>query len=120
MSRPAHSRPLGVIAVGRIAVRLIRLLRRCEAGQGLVEYALMLALVAMGLIGVVLAFRNALGGALNTTSGAISVQAGSGYGGPQASPSPPIGPSSPVTPEPTPDSSAAGKDSSGAGGVTTK
>jgi Flp pilus assembly pilin Flp len=116
MSRRAHSYPLGVAAaVGRISVRLIRLLRRCEAGQGLVEYALVLALVAMGLIGVLLAFRNALGGALNTTSGAISVQAGSGYGGPGASPSP-----SPLTPEPTPDSSGVGKDSSDAGGVTTK
>jgi Flp pilus assembly pilin Flp len=113
MRTPAGPRPLRGTPPARIVVRLLRLLRRCEAGQGLVEYALVFALVAMGLLGVLLAFRNAIGGALNAPAGAISVQAGSGYGSPAASPSP-------VTPEPTPDSSAAGKDSSGAGGVTTK
>ena len=32
------------------------------AGQGLVEYVLRLALVAMGLIAIILLFRNSIGG----------------------------------------------------------
>lgn len=33
-----------------------------ESGQGLVEYALIIALVSIGLILVLIAFRNAIGG----------------------------------------------------------
>jgi Flp pilus assembly pilin Flp len=33
-----------------------------DAGQGLVEYVLLIALVAIGLIAIILLFRNSIGG----------------------------------------------------------
>lgn len=39
-----------------------------EAGQGLVEYVLIIALVAIGLIAVMLVFRNQIGGIFDTIS----------------------------------------------------
>lgn len=33
-----------------------------DAGQGLVEYVLLIALVAIGLIAIILIFRNSIGG----------------------------------------------------------
>jgi len=40
-----------------------------ESGQGLVEYVLIIALVAIGLILVMLAFRNSIGNVFNTIRG---------------------------------------------------
>lgn len=40
---------------------LVRSLRHDESGQGLVEYALIIALVAVGLIAILLVLRNSVG-----------------------------------------------------------
>jgi pilus assembly protein Flp/PilA len=42
-----------------------------EAGQGLVEYVLIIALVAIGLITVMVIFRNSIGGIFRTISGEL-------------------------------------------------
>jgi pilus assembly protein Flp/PilA len=39
-----------------------------ESGQGLVEYALIIALVAVGLIAILLLLRNSLGNVFNNTA----------------------------------------------------
>jgi pilus assembly protein Flp/PilA len=36
-----------------------------ESGQGLTEYALIIALVSIGLIAILIIFRNAIGGVFN-------------------------------------------------------
>jgi len=98
MSMPAH--------IGR----RIRLLRRCEAGQSLIEYAIAIALIAVTLIVVLLGLRSAAGGVLNGTAATVSRQASSsGYGESGGSRSR----GSPGTPSPG-DSSGSGSDSSGA------
>jgi Flp pilus assembly pilin Flp len=61
--------------------QLIRRLRTCEAGSGLVEYALLIAVVALGLVGVLRFFRNTTGGLTNRVSVSVSSQTGGGYGG---------------------------------------
>ena len=61
--------------------QLIRRLRTCEAGSGLVEYALLIAVVALGLVGVLRFFRNTTGGLTNRVSVSVSTQTGGGYGG---------------------------------------
>lgn len=43
-----------------------------ESGQGLVEYVLIIALVAIGLIAVMLVFRNQIGGIFDTISGELN------------------------------------------------
>ena len=42
-----------------------------ESGQGLVEYALIIALVAVGLIAILLVLRNSIGDVFNNTSEAL-------------------------------------------------
>ena len=101
MSMPAH---LG---------RRIRLLRECEAGQSLIEYAIAIALVALSLILVLLALRGAVGGVLNGTATTVSRRASSaGYGQSRGSPGRGGNPGQGSNPG---DSSATGSDSSGAG-----
>jgi pilus assembly protein Flp/PilA len=39
-----------------------------ESGQGLVEYALIIALVAVGLIAILLVLRNAIGNVFNNAA----------------------------------------------------
>jgi pilus assembly protein Flp/PilA len=39
-----------------------------ESGQGLVEYVLIIALVAIGLVGIMLIFRNSIGEIFRTIS----------------------------------------------------
>ncbi len=39
-----------------------------DSGQGLVEYVLIVALVAIGLTAVLILFRNRIGGVLNTAA----------------------------------------------------
>jgi pilus assembly protein Flp/PilA len=39
-----------------------------ESGQGLVEYVLIIALVAIGLIAIMVIFRNSIGGIFKTIS----------------------------------------------------
>ena len=38
-----------------------------ESGQGLVEYAIIVALVAVGLIAILVVFRNSVGNVFNTS-----------------------------------------------------
>jgi pilus assembly protein Flp/PilA len=42
-----------------------------ESGQGLVEYALIIALVAVGLIAILLVLRNSIGDVFNNASEAL-------------------------------------------------
>ncbi len=95
--------------------QLIRRLRTCEAGSGLVEYALLIALVALGLVGVLRLFRNAAGGLTNQVAVDVSTKTVGGYGGGGGTGGGPSGspvayrPASPDPEDPStePDSSAA-------------
>jgi Flp pilus assembly pilin Flp len=60
--------------------QLIRRLRTCEAGAGTVEYALLTGVLALGLVGVLALFRNAVGGLTKRTAVSVSTRAGGGYG----------------------------------------
>jgi Flp pilus assembly pilin Flp len=60
--------------------QLIRRLRTCEAGAGILEYALLIAVLALCLVGVLGVFRNAVGGLTNRTAVSVSTRAGGGYG----------------------------------------
>jgi pilus assembly protein Flp/PilA len=42
-----------------------------ESGQGLVEYVLIIALVAVGLIAVMIVFRDAIGGVFDNITGRL-------------------------------------------------
>ena len=46
--------------------------RRGQPGQGMVEYALLLALIAVAVVGVIVALSGAVGQAFNTTQNDIS------------------------------------------------
>lgn len=50
-----------------------------EAGQGLTEYALIIALVAVALIAVLIIFRNQIGGVFDRASSNLNQAPGSGY-----------------------------------------
>ncbi len=50
-----------------------------ESGQGLVEYVLIVALVSIGVSGVLVLYRNRIGGALNTVATDLSNQPSSPY-----------------------------------------
>jgi pilus assembly protein Flp/PilA len=43
-----------------------------ETGQGLVEYALIIALVAVGLIAILLVLRNSIGDVFNNAAAALN------------------------------------------------
>ncbi len=45
---------------------------RDESGQGLVEYALIIALVAIGLIAILTLLRNSIGNVFNTSKNALN------------------------------------------------
>jgi pilus assembly protein Flp/PilA len=45
-----------------------RTLRSDDSGQGLVEYALIIALVAVGLIAILLVLRNSIGNVFNNAA----------------------------------------------------
>lgn len=91
--------------------QLFHRLRTCEAGDGLVEYGLLIAVVALGLVGVLGLFRNTVGGLANRTAVRVATQAGGGYGlGPGEIPAA----HRPATPDP--DSASAEPDSSSAVG----
>lgn len=51
-----------------------------ESGQGLVEYVLIIALVAIGLIAIMLVFRNSIGGIFSTISGELDNAPADSYG----------------------------------------
>jgi pilus assembly protein Flp/PilA len=50
-----------------------------DAGQGLVEYALIIALVAVGLIAILLILRNSIGDVFNNASEALENAPTSAY-----------------------------------------
>ena len=50
-----------------------------ETGQGLVEYALIIALVAVGLIAILLILRNSIGDVFNNTAEALDNAPTSAY-----------------------------------------
>jgi len=50
-----------------------------ESGQGLTEYALIIALVAVALIGVLIVFRNQIGGVFDRASNELNSAPGTGY-----------------------------------------
>jgi pilus assembly protein Flp/PilA len=50
-----------------------------ESGQGLVEYALIIALVAIGLIAILTLFRNAIGNVFNATRNQLNNAPGASY-----------------------------------------
>lgn len=60
-----------------------RLLRRFwsdESGQGLVEYVLIIALVAIGLIAIMYVFRDAIGNIFNNIAATLKGQPANAYG----------------------------------------
>ena len=50
-----------------------------ESGQGLVEFALIIALVAIGLIAILVLFRNAIGNVFNTSKNTLDNAPGASY-----------------------------------------
>mgnify|MGYP006317877069 FL=1 len=50
-----------------------------ESGQGLTEYALIIALVAIGLIAILVLFRNAIGNVFNSSRNTLNAAPGSSY-----------------------------------------
>ncbi len=50
-----------------------------ESGQGLTEYALIIALVAVALIAVLVIFRDQIGGVFDRASSALNNAPGNGY-----------------------------------------
>ena len=98
--------------------QLVRRLRTCEAGSGLVEYALLIAVVALCLVGILEFFRNTAGGVTNEVAVSVSTRTAGRYGrGTGGAPSPSPAGYKPATPEP--DSGSAEPDSSSAGGGAT-
>jgi len=58
---------------------LLRVFVTDESGQGLVEYALIIALVAIGLIAILTLFRNAIGNVFNATRNTLNNAPGASY-----------------------------------------
>ncbi len=50
-----------------------------EAGQGLTEYALILALVSVGLIAIMVVFRDAIGGIFSRIAQVLEAAPAEGY-----------------------------------------
>jgi Flp pilus assembly pilin Flp len=50
-----------------------------ESGQGLVEYVLIIALVALGLIAIMIVFRNSIGNLFKTAGNKLNAAPGSQY-----------------------------------------
>ena len=96
--------------------QLVRRLRSCEAGSGLVEYALLIAVVALGLVGVLRFFSNTAGGLTNRVAVSVSAGTAAGYGSRGAGVAPSASPAGPKSPAADSDSASAEPDSSGAAG----
>jgi pilus assembly protein Flp/PilA len=58
---------------------LVRQFVRDESGQGLVEYALIIALVAIGLIVILTLLRNSIGNVFNETKNQLNNAPGTPY-----------------------------------------
>jgi Flp pilus assembly pilin Flp len=91
--------------------QLVRRLWSAETGSALVEYGLIIAVLALSLIAVLTGFRSAVGDLTNRTSVTIARQSSQGYGAGGGVVAPPVS-ATPVPEEPAaPDSS--GADSTG-------
>lgn len=92
---------------GAPVIRLIRRFRACEAGAGSVEYAFLIAMLALGLLVGLQLYRSAVGGLTNRTAVTISRQSTRGYTGGASSggarPVPAPRPAPPAEPEPQAD-----------------
>lgn len=92
--------------------QLLRRFRRHDRGEGLTEYALLIALLAIGLIAILTLARNAIGSSLDRASADVARSSTASYGGapsPRSSPGPGYGggqPAGKVSDEPA-DSAAA-------------
>jgi Flp pilus assembly pilin Flp len=85
--------------------KLFRQFWSCDRGSALTEYALIIALVALGLVGALAVFRNSVGNVANNSAVTISQKTGGGYGtGGGWAPSQGYGSPAPVNPA-EPDSS---------------
>jgi pilus assembly protein Flp/PilA len=60
-------------------VNVIRAIWTDERGQGLVEYALIIALVAVGLIAILLVLRNSVGNVFNNAATTLENSPASPY-----------------------------------------
>ena len=60
--------------------QLLRRLLHQDSGEGVAEYALLMALIAICLIGIIQVMRTAIGDSFNTATADASDQAGGGYG----------------------------------------
>ncbi len=58
---------------------LVRQFMSDDAGQGLVEYALIIALVAIGLIVILTLLRNSIGNVFNTARNTLNTMPGNPY-----------------------------------------
>jgi Flp pilus assembly pilin Flp len=96
--------------------QLIRRLRTCDAGAGVVEYTVLIGLVALGLLGILMLFRSSVGDLTNRTSVSISKRAGGGYTAAGGVGKTPIGrrPGTGDPDTPDPDSTSAHPDSTSA------
>src|SRR5919201_845641 len=62
-------------------MHITRRLATEQRGEAMVEYALVMGLIAAGLVVLLVLFRNAAGRSLDRTASAVSGAAGNGYGG---------------------------------------
>jgi Flp pilus assembly pilin Flp len=99
--------------------QLVRRLRTCEAGSGLVEYALLIAVVALGLVGVLRFFSNTAGGLTNRVAVSVSAGTAGGYGSRGSGVAPSASPAGSSSPTADPDGASAERGSSGAAGGAT-
>ena len=60
--------------------RLLENLWNDDAGQGLVEYVLIIALVAIGLVAIITVFRNAIGRIFKVISDTLNAAPTTSYG----------------------------------------
>jgi Flp pilus assembly pilin Flp len=85
--------------------QLVRRFCTCETGSALTEYGLVIAVVALGLFGVLTGFRNAVGDLTNRTSVTIARQSSQGYGSGGGVATPPVSatpvPKAPADPDST-------------------
>lgn len=68
----------------------MRRLATSEVGAGLIEYALLVAVLALGLAGMLTVFRNSVGTVTQKTAVTVAKQSGRGYRGPVVIPRRPV------------------------------
>jgi Flp pilus assembly pilin Flp len=79
----------------------MRRLATSRVGAGLIEYALIVAVLALGLAGMLTIYRNSVGTLTKRTAVTVARQSGKGYGGPVIIPRRPVASAPAVEPEPS-------------------